>query len=256
MKNNYLKMIIALFTMVCFASSCEKQEKDAVVNNIKSNAVEFSKQHDRYVKEILDYQAVAFPKKADITIDDILDMIEGVFGERPEIVVNLDQISNDAKVIDFDSERMKFVDYATSERIESYLSSMDEIIENMEGDVDLTSIYQMLDEIENQALADKKTTTKDKETVATTVEVLKGSLALWNDYMYENGDAKGTWPRWKKVLFIAAADAIGAAAGYFTGSCFLTIWNITLPIPPGIVGAAAGAAVVSGIAYTYVNMPH
>jgi hypothetical protein len=251
-----LKMIIALLAMACFTSSCEKQENGNAESNIKANAVEFSQQHDRYVKEMLEYQATVFPQKSDITIDDILDMIEGVFGERPEIVIDLDQISNDSKIIDFDSERMKLVDYATSERIESYLSSMDEIIENMEGNEDLATIYQLLDEIENQALADDNTNAEDKETVATTVEVLKGSLALWSDYIYENGDAKGNlWPRWKKVLFIAAADAIGAAAGFFSGGSFLLLFGVTLPIPPGIAGAGA-AAVVSGIAYVWVNLYH
>lgn len=250
-----LKMMIALLAIACFTSSCEKQENGNADSNIKANAVEFSQQHDRYVKEMLEYQATVFPQKSDITIDDILDMIEGVFGERPEIV-NLDQISNDSKIIDFDSERMKLVDYATSERIESYLSSMDEIVENMESDEDLTRIYQMLDEIENQALADENTTIEDKETVATTVEVLKGSLALWSDYIYENGDAKGNpWPKWKKVLFIAAADAIGAAAGFFAGGGVLLIFGVVLPIPPGIAGAGA-AAVVSGIAARWVNIYH
>jgi len=183
-------------------------------------------------------------------------MIEGVYGERPEIIVDLNQISNDAKIIDFDSERMKLVDYAISERIESYLSSMDEIIENMEGDEDLTEIYQMLDEIENQALADNNITVEDMEAVATTVEILKGSLALWSDYIYENGDAKGSWPKWKKVLFIAAADAIGGAAGFFSGGGVLLIFGVALPVPPGIVGGAVGAAVVSGIAYVWVNINH
>lgn len=251
-----IKMMIALLAMACFTSSCEKQENGNAESNIKANAVEFSQQHDRYVKEMLEYQAAVFPQKSDITIDDILDMIEGVFGERPEIVVDLNQISNDVRIIDFDSERMKLVDYATSERIESYLSSMDEIIENMEGDEDLTVVYQLLDEIESQALADNNTTAEDKEAVATTVEVLKGSLALWNDYICENGDAKGQWPKWKKALFIAAADAIGAAAGFFGGGCALILFGVTIPVPPGIVGGAAGAAVVSGIAYVWVNMYH
>ena len=251
-----LKMMFALLAMACFTSSCEKQENGNAESNIKANAVEFSQQHDRYVKEMLEYQATVFPQKSDITIDDILDMIEGVYGERPEIIVDLNQISNDAKIIDFDSERMKLVDYAISERIESYLSSMDEIIENMEGDEDLTEIYQMLDEIENQALADNNITVEDMEAVATTVEILKGSLALWSDYIYENGDAKGSWPKWKKVLFIAAADAIGGAAGFFSGGGVLLIFGVALPVPPGIVGGAVGAAVVSGIAYVWVNINH
>lgn len=57
-----LKMIIALLAMACFTSSCEKQENGNAESNIKANAVEFSQQHDRYVKEMLEYQQPCFHK--------------------------------------------------------------------------------------------------------------------------------------------------------------------------------------------------
>lgn len=57
-----LKMMIALLAMACFTSSCEKQENGNAESNIKANAVEFSQQHDRYIKEILEYQATVFPQ--------------------------------------------------------------------------------------------------------------------------------------------------------------------------------------------------
>lgn len=63
-----LKMIIALLAMACFTSSCEKQENGNAESNIKANAVEFSQQHDRYVKEMLEYQATVFPQKSDIPL--------------------------------------------------------------------------------------------------------------------------------------------------------------------------------------------
>lgn len=254
---NKIRTMLVLLAMVFIASSCTKENTTEFGKEIKTSASEFSRQHDRYLKEMLEYQAKAFPQKTELTMSDVLDVIENVIGVRPVVLEDTTQLSSTCVVMNLDADTINLADYSTSSKIESYLSSVDQILLNLDENDSLTSVYQLLDGIESSVMADNQTTDDEKETVVNAVEVLKGSLVLWNNYLDDDAAKVNpqNWPRWKKVLFISAADAIGAVLGYFVGT-YIRVMGVYISIPPGLVGAAAGAAAVSYLASVYVHMVH
>lgn len=254
---NKIRTMLVLLVMLCFASSCTKENTTGSGKEIKTSASEFSRQHDRYLQEMLEYQAKTFPQKTELTISDVLDVIENVIGVRPVVLEDTTQLSSTCVVMNLDADTINLADYSASSKIESYFSSVDQILLNLDENDSLTSVYQLLDGIESSVMADNQTTDDEKETVVSAVEVLKGSLVLWNNYLDDDAAKINpqNWPRWKKVLFISAADAIGAVLGYFVGT-YISVWGVYISIPPGLVGAAAGAAAVSYLAYCYVNIVH
>ncbi|MBQ8957481.1 MAG: hypothetical protein IJ057_03100 [Bacteroidales bacterium] len=255
-KSTKLKTMLMLLAVIFFASSCTKEKEKSVENDIKANAMTFSQQHDHYVKEMLDYQAKAFPQKNDLTMSDVLDVVEHVIGVRPVILEDTTQIDNASKVVNLDVDTINLANYSSSNRIESYLTSVDQILQNLNENDSLTQIYQLLDGIENSIMTDNHAFQAEKETVVNAVEVLKGSLALWRDYDFASeGNAKvkpWNWPRWKKWVFVATADAIGAALGYFCGGV-IVVNGIPVYVPAG-VGAAAMSAALSYMASVLVQL--
>lgn len=57
---NKIRTMLVLLAMVFVASSCTKENTTESGKEIKISASEFSRQHDRYLKEMLEYQAKAF----------------------------------------------------------------------------------------------------------------------------------------------------------------------------------------------------
>ena len=254
-KSRILMGALALAVIVVTIIACGKEKGAKSYNAIKANAVELSLQHDMYVKQMLEIQAKKYPlkKQQEVSINDALDVIEEVVGFRPEIWMDTIPIDNNSIVVNLDTDSIFLADYSNTERVEYYLSSVDQILENMTENDSLTVLCQFLDALENDVLTDNLTSTSEKETIINAVEVLKGSLVLW-DNILPSDNLKvhpSNWPRWRKLLFIAAADAVGAALGCFLGG-FIIVEGIPIYMPPGS-GAGASAAALSFLALKLVG---
>ena len=95
------------------------------------------------------------------------------------------------------------------------------------------------------------------------MEILKGSMNLWNLYgedaisfgsdsgiMFSKSMTK--WSFFKKLAFVAAADAVGAIVGHFLGG-YLIINNVPVYVPAGPQGSIVGLATLSVIAAKMVG---
>ena len=246
---------LALAVVAATIFACKKDTKSSTSNQtIKANAIELSSQHDMYVQKMLDCQAKKLPNKNqnEMDLEDVLNVIEEVIGVRPVIQMDTILLDNSLR-ISLDNDRVQLAECSKTEKTRFYLSSVDQILQNMEETDDLTGLYQLLDDIENDVLLDAQSLATDKEAVVNTIEVFKGSLALWNDVVPEDCSMKGpkTWARWKKLLFVAAADAVGAALGYFLGG-IIVVHGIPMYMPPG-AGTAAVSAALSYLALCVVG---
>ncbi len=262
MKTRKLSIAFFAITLLSIAmASCKKESERLIRNNqitsvtIKNNAVQVSQAHDVFLMEMLNHTSELSQSKGDelISLNDILDVIEGVIGSRPMVLNDISEISDSMPVFDLNNTTIRFANYATSEKIQLYLNSIDSILDDAVDNDDMSILIHELNLIEERVLRDNNASITEKQTITNTIEVFKGSIALWDSLVmdYEDRGNPQNWSRWRKILFIAAADAIGALLGmYYFG--VVTVGNYIFFVPPG-TGVAGMAAAVSFIATCFVG---
>lgn len=261
-------MKVQRFPMVFFAivllsiavASCKKENErisnvQTTSNAIKINAFQLSRTHDDFLVEMLNYTSELSRFKGDevISLNDILDVIENVIGSRPMVLNDISEISDSMPVFDLNNTAIRFANYATSDNIQLYLNSIDSILDDAVDNDDMSILINELNLIEERVLRDNNASVTEKQTITNTIEVFKGSIALWDSLVmdYDDRGNPQNWSRWRKILFIAAADAIGALLGmYYFG--VVTVGNYIFFVPPG-TGVAGMAAAVSFIATCFVG---
>jgi hypothetical protein len=236
----------------------KSSERSAKIKEIESSAVNFSRKHDSLVSMILQIENSIISTKSEklkaqsvqLSKDEYFNIIEEVTGVKP-IVVTKKNLDSDNIIINLDSEQIKLSEYVDSKIAKKYLSQVDALILNEE--LSISDLIKSIEKIQYEIKNDTDASLLDIEKVITATEVFKGSLLLWETQFsndLKNID-KRRWSKWKKRLFVAAADAVGGALGFFTGA--YVIWGVTLYIPPGPAGAVGGAAIFSAVAYQYAS---
>lgn len=245
MKTSRILMGALAIVMVAAAVAGCKKEKNVSNTDkvIKTNAVNLSLQHDQYVRQMLDVQEKLHPhtKQVEMTMDDVLDVIEEVIGVRLE-VWNGEIFLDDPSFVNLDDDGIYLANHSYTQKVESYLSSIDQILQDMSEDDDLSALYPLLDNIESNVLNDYQATNAEKATIINAMEVLKGSLLLWRDII-PNDNLKvnpSNWSWWKKTLFVATADAVGAALGGVLDAV-IVINGVGFVVPAGTCTAVSAA---------------
>ncbi len=273
-------LIITLSLFLLIFTSCDKSEdttikfQDKEKNTTLVAAKKLSAQHDSIVLEMLntDKQRKSLGLKAPSSMDENLDFVEvfniiqEVTGVRPIVLENsslANQIlksnsNNDNLYINLDVENLELIEYATSIRVANYLDQVDLI--KQDSTKTISEMIDLISEIQMKLSQDPKATQEEIELFYNTTEILKGSLRLWfnersiNQKLSNRYCAKSVvkWSFWKKLAFVASADALGGILGAFTGG-IVTVSGVAVYVPPSPAGAVVGAASLSYIASKMVG---
>lgn len=252
-RTNTFMAIIVCLTMTIFQFGCKKDEsanipKQQKLTQIKENAELVSKMHNDLIMRYIENVDRIIPVKEDtIGAEEMVSIIECLTGVNITIIEDASQINDNCTVLNLDSiiddELLKMANYSTTILVENYFNSVDCILES--DTLSLQETITLLDTIENVILNDNEASDDEIQVLLNGIEVPKGSLTLWDTLGYDGSKANPTsWPRWKKILFVAGCDAIGAVVGYFIGG-FVTYMGVTYYIPPTTGGAYVTACVFS-----------
>ena len=276
---------LPLTALVLSFVSCEKSTEVAsstaglspnVRTELQQEARKFAKKHDQLVYEMLSLDNALLMKRSPAAtemsererLDHVLTVIYRVTGVKPVIVEkNLAKVSAavsgddpDYYWVNLDAEEISLAPYAATEKGLQYLGVVDDIVQNQESCLD-EKVLQ-LDEVLKEVALDESLPKSEMERVLTSVEVLKGSLILWNDYFtketpvyYASGMQKTKirdWSFGKKLAFVAAADAVGGVLGFFLGG-YITVGGVPIYMPAGPTGMVLSAAALSYIAASMVG---
>lgn len=278
----FLFVPVAMLIVFC---SCDKNEKFVSEKEIPdsseivSAASALSGAHDSIVHEMLEKTRALTAQRISVSgtpddysdLLDAFDIISEVTGVKPVLLENgisekqqvLSGTMNDtpALILDID-DNPGLSEYAGSELSARYLSLVDAIIED--SLLGAQEKWNRISQIQERVLNDQKATVTDIESLLYGTELLKGSLLLWNNE-YGNFSIKSSadptrlsatsitkWGFFKKLAFVAAADAVGGVLGLWLGG-YITVNGVSMYIPAGPGGAAAAAASVSFIAAKLVG---
>jgi len=277
------KIFIIITIQAIIFSSCDKQEvglrtkqnadRDLVINK----SLKLSEDHDslltkmlRKEKQVVSQKAKSLSKDARLEMNEIFDVIEEVTGVRPHIVASSDEIKQLSKafgagenspVFNFDDENISLSEYTNSAAIRRYLERVDLILKD--SLINVQDQILRISAIQEEVKLDQLLDNTDFENFFNTMEVLKGSMMLWNNH-YQGIQAKQDvssmfkakplkkWSFFAKLGFVAAADAVGAVLGTFLGG-FLIVNGVPIYIPSGPQGACVGLATLSLIAGNMVG---
>ncbi|OQB31456.1 MAG: hypothetical protein BWY08_00471 [Bacteroidetes bacterium ADurb.Bin174] len=278
------KIFVSLFLFTLLFSACEKKdsvqsnENPVTKQNISVAAKGLSEQHDIILAEMLAASQEQFKQKAPDLNDgenhtfnpeQVFEIIEAVTGVKPEIIagsVSVNQFKvpateNNLPTYDFDQEEINLSLHANSVLLKPYFDEVDLIVNDCMIDVNDKIIK--ISTLQQDAQTDEELSCFELENFMNSTEVLKGSLLLWGDFVDDDAIVKNSngimyakspteWSLFKKIAFVAAADAVGAVAGTFVGS-YIIVNGVPVYIPAGPQGAAAGLAILSFIAAKMVG---
>lgn len=278
------KIFVSLFLFTLLLSACEKKESvqnyesPSAKQNISVAAKELSEQHDIILIEMLAAcQDQLMQKAPDMHGDEncsfnpeqVFEIIEAVTGVKPEVIngngsVNQFKVAaadNDLPTYDFDQEDINLSMYVNSVLLKPYFEAVDLIVNDCM--IDINDKIEKIATLQLGAQSDNELSFLELENFINSTEVLKGSLLLWGDWAVDDAVKSNSsgmmyaksptqWSLLKKLAFVAAADAVGAVAGTFVGSC-IVINGVPVYIPAGPQGAAAGLAILSFLASKMVG---
>jgi hypothetical protein len=262
---------------VLFFSGCEKTTEESASNESQRKAVlqkaqQFSQRHDQLVQDMLSLDNAILLSKANgdllsgagDMVNHVIEVIYKVSGVKPVVadehsVKIMSAVSGDDPDyfrVDLDAEQITLATYAVSEVSTRYLCVVDVITQNTELTVEEKVIQ--LQGITDEIVQDTQLTLPEMERLLTAIEVLKGSLELWSNHQQEspaiqqtNGMQKAmpfaSWSFFKKLGFVAAADAVGGVLGFFLGG-YIVVNGIPIYLPSGGTGMVLSAASLSYIA--------
>jgi len=269
--------------MVFTLASCDKNEvveskQTSSVEQIKAKSIALSQAHDSLVNKMLAVENRKVRQKvkstnnpnASLDINEIFDVIQEVTGVRPTVLTSAsssrqsmksNQAGDENPVINFDVEQLNLSEYASSEISKKYLESVDKIAQDTV--LSISEKKSLIIKIQEAAINDPQVSSADLECILNGTEVLNGSLSLWNNEFSNNSTVQSvsgkfnakplsSWSFWKKLGFVAAADALGGVLGFFTGG-IVTVGGVPVYVPAGPTGIAGGAAALSYIASKMVG---
>ena len=278
-----MKKIISLpfVLFVLMLASCDKNTEmststESQREKILKKAKDFSKKHDVLVSEMIAFDNALLLKRNQSNvilepqekIEHMLDVIFKTTGVKPEISdrqsmkVSAAMSGDDPDYywVNLDVEEMLLAPYAASEASLQYLGSVDDIIQNSSTGLDekLAQLQLITDEV----MIDQTIAITEAERVLTAVEVMKGSLVLWSEFQQKDSQASfapgimkasiRNWGFFKKLGFVAAADAIGGVLGFFLGG-YIVVNGVPIYLPAGGTGMVLSAAALSYIAASAVG---
>lgn len=276
---------LSLTALVLSFVSCEKNTEDAtsttglspaVRTELQQEAKKFSKQHDQLVYEMLSLDNALLMKRSPADgemselerLNHVLTVIYRVTGVRPVLVEQqsakvseaVSGDNTDYYWVNLDADEISLAPYAATDQGLQYLGVVDDIVQN--PDISVEEKVQQLDEVQQEVALDATLPEAEMERILTSVEVLRGSLLLWNDYLTSNtpvDNAPGMqkanirdWSLGKKIAFVAAADAVGGVLGFFLGG-YITVGGVPIYMPAGPSGMVLSAAALSYIAASMVG---
>ncbi|MBR7023934.1 MAG: hypothetical protein IKI09_10795 [Bacteroidales bacterium] len=234
-------------------ASNNKQNTDQVL----TDAISFSKNHDEFVYRYLKKSEAFQSNKHDsIGMESTIALLQEMTGLPITVIDDVSQLDGEYMVLDLDAymeqECIKLENYSTTSLVRNHFKSVDRVLEN--DSLSLQETILALDVIEGLVMNDGEANDEEKETLLRGIEVLKGSLLLWENVgMHGEKAHPSQWPIWKKLLFVAGCDAIGAVVGYFVGG-IVTYMGASYYVPPTGSGAVAMAGVFSIMAAKYVKL--
>ncbi|MEA4935949.1 MAG: hypothetical protein VB102_04810 [Paludibacter sp.] len=277
------KILIILAVQTAIFSSCEKQEVTSLTRHktdkdlIVTNAIKLSEQHDSLLIRLLSKEKQFARQKmksstqsARLEMMEVFDVVENVTGIRPYVVGSSDDIKQMSKangnndevpVINFDENYINLSGYTNSTAMGKYLAHVDTVLQD--SLLSVSGKISQISLIQDEVKSDPFLSLVEFENFYNTTEVLKGSMALWNNQydeisemqhinsMYKAKPIK-QWSFFAKLAFVAAADAVGAVLGTFIGG-FLIVNGVPIYIPSGPQGACVGLATLSLIAGNMVG---
>lgn len=289
MKNNKTtNAIVALFSIILALTSCTKNEfvesnktnKMSKIEQLKAQAISFSQKHDSLVSEMLSLEKIKVAQKikstkntnAKLDMNEMFDVIEKVTGTRPIALPNSELTKQFAKakvnversvVVDLDVDQLSISDYANTPTSIQYLELVDDVVQD--PSLSILNKDSKIEDIEQAAMNDPHASLTDIATVLNSSETLRGSLTLWQDELSANSSTSGiitqsstsnsklsNWGFFKKLGFVASADAIGGVLGLFFGG-IINVGTVPVYVPSGPAGIVCGAAVLSYIAAKMVG---
>ncbi|KAB2826282.1 MAG: hypothetical protein BGP01_02110 [Paludibacter sp. 47-17] len=268
-------IVMGLLLVSCEKSSDSQVEKKNESAGLLEKARQFSKQHDQLVLQMMELDKELLRKGVSSAIgsaggrlrEQVLQVVFQVTGIKPEIADPgsqkvLQASSGDPGYfwVSLDTDAISLAPYAESSTGLQFLGSVDDLVEDQN-----LSLEEKLDRLEllsAEAANNTQLGTAEMERVLTTIEVLKGSLQLWSSFPEQApslSPAQGLmkvsirdWSRWKKLGFVAAADAVGGALGFFLGG-YIVVNGVPVYLPAGPTGLAGTAAALSFIAAKMVG---
>lgn len=278
------KVFLNVFILAIIFSSCEKHEIINTDSKLKDRSMLFAEanalslKHDSIVLELLAQSDIHAKFKingltgpqsgaSEFILSDVFDVIEAVTGVKPVYAEKDDMKGSMQKIIeqqlpvfDFDQQSISLSNYTNSAQLDTYLSSVDEILQN-EG-IDVNEKIKLINDIQHNASKNQQLTDEEYSKFLNTTEVLKGSLILWSDNIVDNVSIKESvlmkaksptqWSFVAKLAFVAAADAVGAIAGTYIGG-YIIVNGVPIYIPAGPQGTVAGLATLSFLASKMVG---
>lgn len=277
------KNVLFIFLFACVFFSCDNvtvpdEIHSTDIASIRETALNLSQTHDSLVLAMLVEEKKSIAQKANsvepahnaLNREKTLEIIHDVIGIRPVIVSDqekpykINQSATNTEgfpVINFDTDQISLATYASSTFSSDYLKKVDAIL--ADNTLCIEEKIEAITVIQETACSDEKASLSDIESIMFGTEILKGSLQLWSnepDFQISPSPMEGRfavnalskWSVWRKLGFVAAADAIGGVLGFWFGG-YITVQGVTMWFPPGPGGVAASAAGLSFIAARMVG---
>lgn len=274
MKKQFLLLpLLAIAVISCEKSNNQDVVKQTQLQEIRQNAQSLSHIHDSLLNSLLQAETSQAPLYVSsnpsatgiINFENAFDLIQSVVGVRPYVVNNSDiarmrvGASDDAPLVNLDSEEFRLSDYGRSQITTSYLAEVDELLND--STLSITQIQEGIAKLQFQIQNDVLANLSDITDFMNGTEILKGSIGIWNGIpaskislyggpQYASGLSR--WSFWKKLGFVAAADAVGGVLGWFLGG-FIVIQGQTVYVPAGPSGVMVSAALLSYMAAKMVG---
>ncbi len=273
---NFMKKVYFLLPLVAIlVFSCEKaddqvDQKQKQLQEISLKANMISQVHDSLLhlllkEDTLNPSLVSSEQQTEsnFNLENSFDIIEKVVGVRPYVVTNSQiammrvGLENVLPQVNLDNDELNLGAYGRSAITVEYLSKVDLLLKD--STMGIVQIQEGIKVLQQSIQNDSKASLNDIEDFMNGTEILKGSLDIWNTsnkvnqtngMMYASG--LKSWSFWKKLGFVAAADAVGGVVGWFLGG-FIIIQGQTVYVPAGPSGVMVSAALLSYMAAKMVG---
>ena len=278
-----MKSFICLFLLagLFIVTSCDKNVEESVPEVIMPQAIhakakKFSSEHDQLVYQMLAYDSQMLlqrmssdlPEQSVDLLDHMLNVIHEATGVMPIVADRraqriLSAAANDNADyywVNLDVEELSLASYSNTELSAQYMGVVDEIL--LRSDYGVEKKLSAFEDLSVEVLQDVRLSADEMERVLTALEVLKGSLILWNDVAADDSSVRfapgamkvkvHNWSFLKKLAFVSAADAVGGVLGFFLGG-YIVVNGVPIYLPAGGTGMVVSAAVLSYIAAKMVG---
>lgn len=266
----FLLPLVAILVFSCEKADDQVDQKQKQLQEISLKANMISQVHDSLLhlllkEDTLNPSLVSSEQQTEsnFNLENSFDIIEKVVGVRPYVVTNSQiammrvGLENVLPQVNLDNDELNLGAYGRSAITVEYLSKVDLLLKD--STMGIVQIQEGIKVLQQSIQNDSKASLNDIEDFMNGTEILKGSLDIWNTsnkvnqtngMMYASG--LKSWSFWKKLGFVAAADAVGGVVGWFLGG-FIIIQGQTVYVPAGPSGVMVSAALLSYMAAKMVG---